>query len=72
MADRPGYGFLYPTPREQRTKTSPVLTGSLVTKSGEVIELAAWKKTARNGTEYLSIKHADEHDPREADSDIPD
>lgn len=71
MPDRAGYGFLYPTPREQRTSTSPVLTGRIVTKTGEVIDLAAWKKKDKNGKEYLSLKHGDREQEAE-ESDIPD
>ena len=70
MPDKAGFGFLYPTPKDARTDRSPILTGRLVTKTGELIELAAWKKTVqkgeRAGEQYLSIKHSD---PRETEVD---
>lgn len=56
MANDEGQGFLYP--KKNRSGNQPHLTGEGVI-NGRTVEIAAWKKTAKSGVPYLSLKLQD-------------
>lgn len=54
MADREGYGFLFPVADDKKTENGPAMSGNFVFM-GQIIEIAGWSRT-KDGKKWLSLK----------------
>lgn len=72
MADKEGYGFLYPNKKRERNQ--PNVSGNVIV-NGQKVTLSGWTKAAKDGTRYINLKAevaAEEGLPPDpANEDIP-
>lgn len=53
--NKPGFGNLFQNKKKKSDK-EPAMRGEVVTPSGELLEIAGWSKTDKNGGKFLSLK----------------